>query len=61
MGRLSPVGLDVRAGAGQPYPWTHKPGDTMEKVNITYLRSMIQVNAATALLADPEGASSDRK
>jgi hypothetical protein len=41
-----------------PYPWTHKPGDTMDKLNISYLRSMIQLNAAaTALLVAPEGAS----
>jgi hypothetical protein len=40
-----------------PYPWTHKPTDTIDKLNIAYLRSMIQLNtAATALLAAPEGA-----
>lgn len=34
------------------YPWYHAPGDTIDKVNIPYLRSMIQLNAATtALLA----------
>lgn len=36
------------------YPWYHEPGDTMDKVNVPYLRSMIQLNAATAaLLASP--------
>lgn len=41
-----------------PYPWTHEPGDTMDKLNIAYLREMIQLSAAaTALLAAPEGAS----
>ena len=37
------------------YPWYHEPGDTMDKVNIPYLRSMIQLTAAAAaLLAAPE-------
>jgi Zn-dependent M28 family amino/carboxypeptidase len=41
-----------------PYPWTHDPGDTMDKLNIAFLRSMIQLNvAATALLAAPQRAS----
>jgi Zn-dependent M28 family amino/carboxypeptidase len=45
-------------GNDSPYPWTHEPGDTMDKVNIAYLRSMIQLTAAaTALLAVPERAS----
>jgi Zn-dependent M28 family amino/carboxypeptidase len=36
------------------YPWYHESGDTMDKINIPYLRSMIQLNAATtALLAAP--------
>ncbi len=36
------------------YPWYHEPGDTMDKINIPYLRSTIQLNAATAaLLAAP--------
>jgi hypothetical protein len=40
------------------YPWYHEPGDTMDKVNVPYLRSMIQLNAATAaLLAVPESES----
>jgi Zn-dependent M28 family amino/carboxypeptidase len=35
------------------YPWYHEPGDTIDKLNIPYLRSMIQLNAATtALLAN---------
>jgi hypothetical protein len=28
------------------YPWYHEAGDTMDKVNVPYLRSMIQLNAA---------------
>ena len=37
------------------YPWYHRSGDTLDKLNITYLRSMIQLTAATAaLLAAPE-------
>jgi hypothetical protein len=37
------------------YPWYHTPDDTMNKVNIAYLRSMIQLAAtASALLAVPE-------
>ncbi len=37
------------------YPWYHTPDDTMDKVNIAYLRSMIQLAAtASALLAVPE-------
>ena len=37
------------------YPWYHTPDDTMDKVNIAYLRSMIQLAATTsALLAVPE-------
>jgi hypothetical protein len=36
------------------YPWYHRSGDTLDKLNITYLRSMIQLTAATAaLLAAP--------
>lgn len=38
------------------YPWYHESGDTVDKLNIPYLRSMIQLTAAsTALLAAPEG------
>jgi hypothetical protein len=40
------------------YPWYHQPGDTMDKLNIIYLRSMIRLTAAAAaLLTAPEGAS----
>ena len=34
------------------YPWYHETGDTVDKLNIPYLRAMIQLTAAsTALLA----------
>jgi Peptidase family M28 len=37
------------------YPWYHEPGDTPDKLDISYLREMIQLTAAaTALLAAPE-------
>jgi hypothetical protein len=40
------------------YPWYHQPNDTVDKLNIAYLRSMIQLNAATtALLTAPENGS----
>ncbi len=53
-----PAAWMFERGNDDPYPWTHEPGDTMDKVNIAYLRSMIQLNAvATALLADPESES----
>jgi hypothetical protein len=40
------------------YPWYHEPGDTMDKVDIPYLRSVIQLTAAAAaLLATPQGES----
>jgi hypothetical protein len=32
------------------YPWYHQPGDTMDKLNIIYLRSMIRLTAAAAAL-----------
>ncbi|MCA1728011.1 MAG: M28 family peptidase [Actinobacteria bacterium] len=36
------------------YPWYHKSGDTVDKLNIPYLQSMIQLTAASAaLLASP--------
>jgi Peptidase family M28 len=36
------------------YPWYHETGDTVDKLNIPYLRAMIQLTAAsTALLATP--------
>jgi hypothetical protein len=53
-----PAAWMFERGEDDPYPWTHEPGDTMDKVTIAYLRSMIQLNAAaTALLAAPESAS----
>ncbi|MDX6379684.1 MAG: hypothetical protein QOI57_708 [Rubrobacteraceae bacterium] len=37
------------------YPWYHKTGDTIDKLNIPYLHSMIQLTAASAaLLVVPE-------
>lgn len=37
------------------YPWYHEPGDTVDKLDISYLREMIRLStAATALLAAPE-------
>jgi hypothetical protein len=37
------------------YPWYHEPGDTADKLDISYLREMIELTAAaTALLAAPE-------
>ena len=37
------------------YPWYHRSGDTVDKLNIPYLRSMIQLTAATtAMLVTPE-------
>ena len=36
------------------YPWYHETGDTVDKLNIPYLRAMIQLTAAsTALFATP--------
>jgi hypothetical protein len=36
------------------YPWYHESGDTVDKLNIPYLRAIIQLTAAsTALLATP--------
>jgi hypothetical protein len=32
------------------YPWYHDPADTVDKLNIPYLRSMIQLTAATTAL-----------
>lgn len=32
------------------YPWYHEPSDTMDKLDLPYLRSMIQLTAATAAL-----------
>ncbi|MCA1715927.1 MAG: M28 family peptidase [Actinobacteria bacterium] len=40
------------------YPWYHESGDTVDKLNLPYLRAMIQLNAAsTALLAAPQSKS----
>jgi Zn-dependent M28 family amino/carboxypeptidase len=37
------------------YPCYHEPCDTVDKLNVSYLRSVIRLTAAaTALLADPE-------
>ena len=37
------------------YPWYHESGDTVDKLDVSYLREMIQLStAATALLAAPE-------
>jgi hypothetical protein len=38
------------------YPYYHRSGDTVDKLNIPYLHAMIQLTAATtALLASPNG------
>jgi hypothetical protein len=38
------------------YPCYHKPCDTVDKLNVSYLRSMIELTAAaTAILATPQG------
>ncbi|MDP8972751.1 MAG: M20/M25/M40 family metallo-hydrolase, partial [Actinomycetota bacterium] len=40
------------------YPWYHETGDTVDKLNLPYLRAMIQLTAAsTALLATPRSES----
>ncbi len=40
------------------YPWYHKSGDTVDKLNISYLQAMIQLTAAsTALLSSSENGS----
>ncbi|MDQ4063491.1 MAG: M28 family peptidase [Actinomycetota bacterium] len=40
------------------YPWYHKSGDTVDKLNISYLQAMIQLTAAsTALLSYSENGS----
>ncbi len=37
------------------YPWYHDPGDTADKLNMPYLRSMVQLTAAAvALLAESQ-------
>jgi hypothetical protein len=37
------------------YPWYHAPGDTVDKLNVTYLRSMIRLVATTAALLAEDG------
>jgi hypothetical protein len=40
------------------YPCYHEPCDTVDKLNISYLRSMIELTvAATALLSVPQSGS----
>lgn len=40
------------------YPWYHESGDTVDKLNISYLQAMIQLTAAsTALLSSSENGS----
>ncbi len=39
------------------YPCYHDPCDTIDKVNVSYLRSVIRLTAATALLANPRSES----
>lgn len=53
-----PAAVLVEGVGYNGYPWYHQPDDTVDKLNIAYLRSMIQLNAAaTALLAAPENES----
>lgn len=53
-----PAAVMIDSAKYHHYPWYHEPGDTMDKVNIPYLRSMVQLNAATAaLLTSPESES----
>ena len=51
-----PAVLMIDSTEPEDYPWYHEPGDTMDKVNIPYLHSVIQLNAAAAALltATPE-------
>ncbi len=50
-----PAVLLIDGAKADAYPCYHKPCDTMDKVNVTYLRSMIRLVAtASALLAVPE-------
>ena len=40
------------------YPWYHEPGDTLDKLNLSYLREMTRLVATTAaLLASPKRSS----
>jgi hypothetical protein len=53
-----PAAVLVEGVGYNGYPWYHQPDDTVDKLNIAYLRSMIQLNAAaTALLVAPENGS----
>jgi hypothetical protein len=53
-----PAAVLVEGVGYNGYPWYHQPDDTVDKLNIAYLRSMIQLNAATtALLIAPENRS----
>jgi aminopeptidase YwaD len=50
-----PAVLMIDSTESDGYPWYHEPGDTADKVNVPYLRSMIQLTtAAAALLAARE-------
>ena len=50
-----PAVLLIDGAMADAYPCYHKPCDTTDKVNVTYLRSMIRLVAtASALLAVPE-------
>ena len=50
-----PAVLLIDGAKADAYPCYHKPCDTTDKVNVTYLRSMIRLVAtASALLAVPE-------
>ena len=51
---LPAVWLFERGEDGR-YPWHHEYGDTIDKVNVTYLQSTVRLTVATtALLAAPE-------
>jgi Peptidase family M28 len=53
-----PAVLMIDATEDDYYPWYHRLGYTLDKVNIPYLRSTIQLSAAAAaLLAAPESGS----
>jgi hypothetical protein len=51
-----PAVLMIDSTEPDDYPWYHEPGDTIDKVNIPYLRSVLQLNTAAAALltADPK-------
>jgi hypothetical protein len=54
-----PAAVLTDGSAYDEYPCYHKPYDTIDKVNISYLHSVIRLTAAaTALLAFPEGKES---